>query len=121
MAGLREPGDRVERELGAERDDEVVGAQRLAVHDHLPERGIDSLDLAADDLDALALEAVERPRDLCRGAVPVMTQRNDAASVNEGSRSTSTMRCPLESRFRSALAVATPPMPPPRMRTLVCP
>jgi len=70
MSGPRQPGDRVQRELGAEGDDEVAGAQRLAAHHHLPEARVDSLDLSVDDLDALALEAIERTGNLSRRACP---------------------------------------------------
>jgi hypothetical protein len=70
VSGRGEPRDRVEGELGPERQDEPVAAERPPAHHRLAARRIDPLHLALHHLDALAREPLERARHLARGARP---------------------------------------------------
>ena len=83
VAALTHTGDGVAGRTRAERDDDVVGSQRLSAHHDLPASGIDPLDLSSRYRDATTNEAAERPGNLFRAASPDQ-QPQQRRSEDEG-------------------------------------
>jgi hypothetical protein len=69
VARLREAGNHVRSQFGAERDHQIVGAECLARDGHDPPIWVDVLDVADADVDALPRQSRQWTGDRFSGAL----------------------------------------------------